>query len=105
MSGYIPIRRCVACGERKPQTELLRFFRQADGTLTLTLGTRRTGRGAYCCFAEACRRKAIEKRLLGKKLKTATTATDELELAKIASDSAAKRRIHNGVDENGENHR
>ncbi|NLH49508.1 MAG: DUF448 domain-containing protein [Myxococcales bacterium] len=105
MSGHVPIRRCVACGARKPQAELLRFFRRADGTLTLTTDTRHPGRGAYCCSAEACRRKAIEKRLLGKKLKAATTTTSEQELSKLASDLAAKRRINYGVDENGENHR
>lgn len=52
-----PHRRCVACRQSRPQSELLRFTRRGDGELVLTQGHRK-GRGAYLCPQESCAREA-----------------------------------------------
>jgi predicted RNA-binding protein YlxR (DUF448 family) len=46
-----PIRRCVGCGRRAPQQELLRFV-VSDGRLVP--GSKLPGRGAYTCRSAAC---------------------------------------------------
>lgn len=105
MTDHRPIRRCVSCGARKPQAELLRFAQQADGSLALTTGTSRLGRGAYCCASSACWEKAIVKRLVKRSLKTAVSVDDPEALLALASQRAAQLNIANGVESNGENHR
>jgi predicted RNA-binding protein YlxR (DUF448 family) len=47
----IPIRRCVGCGERDPQSQLLRFALSADGVLVPGPGN---GRGGYLHPRQSC---------------------------------------------------
>jgi predicted RNA-binding protein YlxR (DUF448 family) len=49
-----PIRTCVGCGQRSPQTELIRFVAGVEGTLELDGGRRAGGRGAYLHADAAC---------------------------------------------------
>ncbi|MGH9246711.1 MAG: YlxR family protein [Acidimicrobiales bacterium] len=58
-----PIRTCIGCRRRAPQTELVRVARIDDGTLTI--GRTLSGRGAWlcprssACFEQAVRRGAF----------------------------------------------
>jgi predicted RNA-binding protein YlxR (DUF448 family) len=60
-----PVRRCVACGARRPQPQLRRF-RALDGELVEGRGP---GRGAYTCDDEACVTRALERNLFARPLR------------------------------------
>jgi predicted RNA-binding protein YlxR (DUF448 family) len=66
------MRRCVACGARRPQTELVRLERRTNGALAVTGEARRSGRGAYCCPTDECLRRMTARRLWSRSLKAAT---------------------------------
>ncbi len=54
----IPLRRCTGCGESKPKKELLRVVRAPDGTVSLDLTGKKSGRGVYVCRSAECFRLA-----------------------------------------------
>lgn len=61
-----PQRRCIATGESRPQSELLRFVVDPDGTLVPDLSARLPGRGLWLTpqrdiIARACRRNLFAK--------------------------------------------
>jgi uncharacterized protein len=52
---HVPLRRCVVCRRARPQAELLRFYRGADGRWRADETRRAGGRGAWLCADEpAC---------------------------------------------------
>lgn len=53
----IPERQCLGCGEHKPKPELIRIVRSPDGSVSLDLTGKKSGRGAYVCGSMACLRK------------------------------------------------
>ena len=64
----IPERKCLGCGEMKPKPELARVVRAPDGTVSLDLVGKKSGRGAYVCRSVEClikcrRQKRIDRRL------------------------------------------
>jgi predicted RNA-binding protein YlxR (DUF448 family) len=54
-----PVRRCVGCGRRAPQRELVRFA-SLDGDLVA--GRKVPGRGAYTCRRLVCFERASAQR-------------------------------------------
>ena len=65
MSG--PERRCVGCGRKRPQLELVRFVVR-DGALRPGAGE--PGRGAYTCRSLACFERAVAQRAFSRTLRT-----------------------------------
>lgn len=64
----IPERKCLGCGESKPKAELARVVRGPDGSVSLDLTGKKSGRGAYVCKSADClkkcrKRKSIERSL------------------------------------------
>ena len=64
----IPMRRCVATGERLPKKELLRIVRTPEGEVKADLSGKANGRGAYlkkdsAALAAARKNKALERAL------------------------------------------
>lgn len=60
----IPQRKCVGCNEMKDKGELIRIVRSPEGEVTLDIGGKKSGRGAYVCHTKECITKAVkEKRL------------------------------------------
>jgi predicted RNA-binding protein YlxR (DUF448 family) len=53
----LPERKCLGCGESKPKTELARVVRAPDGSVSLDLTGRKSGRGAYVCRNAECLKK------------------------------------------------
>jgi predicted RNA-binding protein YlxR (DUF448 family) len=47
----VPIRQCIACGQRDEQRQLLRFTLGENGALLIGAGN---GRGAYCHRQRVC---------------------------------------------------
>ena len=60
----MPERRCVGCGESKNKKELVRVVRAPDGTVSLDLTGKKSGRGAYICHDAACFKKARKSKRL-----------------------------------------
>ena len=61
-----PIRSCVGCGRKAPQSELLRFVAK-DGRLAP--GPREPGRGAYTCRRLSCFERAVSRRAFNRTLR------------------------------------
>ena len=61
-----PIRSCVGCGNKAPQSELLRFVAE-DGRLVP--GTKQPGRGAYTCRRLSCFERAVARRAFSRTLR------------------------------------
>lgn len=65
----IPERMCVACRKVRPKSELIRIVRAPEGTIGIDFMGKAAGRGAYICDDEACIRKCIKQKSLGKVFK------------------------------------
>ena len=65
-SGIVPMRTCIACREMKPKKQMMRIVKNADGEIFADPTGKASGRGAYICDAEACRKKLLNKKLLHK---------------------------------------
>jgi uncharacterized protein len=61
-----PIRSCVGCGRKAPQSELLRFVAD-DGRLVPGAG--KPGRGAYTCRRLPCFERAVARRAFNRTLR------------------------------------
>ena len=68
---YIPVRMCVACRGIKPQADLIRVVKSADGEVVTDLNHKAHGRGAYICRNKSCIEKAQKIRGLERGLKSA----------------------------------
>lgn len=63
-----PERKCLGCGESKLKNELARIVRAPDGSVSLDLTGRKSGRGAYVCKSAECLKKARRAKRLEKSL-------------------------------------
>lgn len=61
-----PVRTCVGCGRKAPQSELVRFSAR-DGVLVHD--PKGTGRGAYTCPRLACFERAVSRRAFARTLR------------------------------------
>ena len=73
MPKKIPMRMCVGCREMKPKKDLLRVVRSPEGQVSIDPGGKKSGRGAYVCYQEACLARAIKQRQLDRALEAAIT--------------------------------
>lgn len=64
----IPIRQCVATGERFPKKDMFRIVRTADGFVEIDASGKTRGRGAYLKKSEAAIQKAKVRKILDKHL-------------------------------------
>ena len=82
MGKNIPLRKCIACGEKKGKKELLRIVRAHDGNLFPDRSQKADGRGAYICKEKSCFEKARKKRALSGSFHTQVPDSiwDELEI-------------------------
>ena len=63
---HTPIRTCVGCGRKAPQSELVRFG-SVDGELVPAAVSR--GRSAYTCRRLACFERAVSRRAFNRTLR------------------------------------
>ena len=70
-----PVRSCIGCGRKAPQTELLRFVATSG---TLTAGAGRPGRGAYTCRRLSCFERAVARRAFNRTLRRNVRVEPEL---------------------------
>ena len=62
-------RRCIACKQNKPQTEMLRVAK-IDNNFVIDEKQKLGGRGAYVCKSKECLNFTIKKRQLNRAFKT-----------------------------------
>lgn len=62
----IPMRKCIACGEAKPKSELIRIVKSKDGNITIDKNSKLNGRGAYICDSIECVELCIKKHALNR---------------------------------------
>ncbi|MBQ8510211.1 MAG: YlxR family protein [Clostridia bacterium] len=72
----IPERKCLGCGESKPKIELARVVRAPDGSVSLDLTGKKSGRGAYVCRNVDCLKKCRRAKRIERSLEV--TIPDEL---------------------------
>jgi predicted RNA-binding protein YlxR (DUF448 family) len=70
-----PLRSCVGCGRKAPQSELLRFVAK-DGRLVAARSE--PGRGAYTCRRLSCFERAVARRAFNRTLKRNVRVEPEL---------------------------
>ena len=70
MPKKIPQRQCLGCREMKPKKELIRVVRSPEGTVSVDLRGKASGRGAYVCPNRECLKRAIKSRALALTLDT-----------------------------------
>ena len=70
-----PIRSCIGCGRKAPQSELLRFVAQHG---RLVPGANQAGRGAYTCRRLACFERAVARRAFNRTLRRAVQVDEAL---------------------------
>ena len=70
MQKKIPMRQCLGCREMKPKKELIRVVRSPEGTVSVDLRGKASGRGAYVCPSTECLKRAIKSRALARALDT-----------------------------------
>ena len=70
MPKKIPMRQCLGCREMKPKRGLLRVVRSPEGTVSLDLRGKASGRGAYVCPSTECLKKAIKSRAVSRAFDT-----------------------------------
>ena len=70
-----PVRSCIGCGRKAPQSELLRFVAK-DGRLIA--GGNEPGRGAYTCRRLSCFERAVARRAFNRTLRRSVRVEAEL---------------------------
>ena len=75
VAPHVPMRTCVACRTKRPQSELVRIVRGGDGEPVVDLVGGSPGRGAYLCDADACRELAERRRIIRRALRLPSTAS------------------------------
>ncbi len=64
-----PERRCLGCGQVRPQKELLRVASVGGDTPIVDAAQRAPGRGAYVCYNDMCLQRARQRRAFERALK------------------------------------
>ena len=64
----VPERKCLGCNTSKPKGELARVVRAPDGSVSLDLTGKKSGRGAYVCKSAECLKKCRKRRCIERAL-------------------------------------
>ncbi|MFW5998169.1 MAG: YlxR family protein [Bacillota bacterium] len=69
MPNYNPVKKCIACGERRNEIELIKIVKNKNQVL-VDPSNNLPGRGVYICPNQICINKAKDNNLLSDALKT-----------------------------------
>jgi predicted RNA-binding protein YlxR (DUF448 family) len=82
---HVPMRTCAGCRQGRPKREMVRIVRSPEGTVSVDLTGKRSGRGTYVCPRLECWDKALRTGSLAHVLKTEIATEDVAELRRIAA--------------------
>jgi predicted RNA-binding protein YlxR (DUF448 family) len=68
--GHVPIRTCIACGEKAAKEKLLRLVLDNRGNVLPDPKGNRPGRGGYICNTQACRNRLSKHKALNRVFRT-----------------------------------
>lgn len=83
---------CAGCRQRRPEAQLLRLVRGADGQVLPDLSRKLPGRGAHLCPERRCFEKAVERRAFARAFRAEVIAPDPQTLAD-AFTTASEQRV------------
>ena len=69
---HVPQRTCVACRQTTIKRQLVRVVRAPDGSVSIDLSGKRSGRGAYLCSTSECWDAGLKRGVLSRALKIET---------------------------------
>jgi predicted RNA-binding protein YlxR (DUF448 family) len=75
---HVPQRTCVACRSTNAKRELVRVVRAPDGSVTIDVSGKRSGRGAYLCSAPECWESGLKRGVLTRALKIEAISEEDL---------------------------
>ena len=76
----VPLRTCLACGQKLPQRDLVRLVRTAEGRVEINSRGDKAGRGAYLCPRQECWERGMGKGLLDRALRTTVSSDTKKQL-------------------------
>ncbi len=68
MPKKTPMRMCVGCRNMFPKRDLVRIVRPIEGSVTIDLTGKVSGRGAYLCKNQLCLERAVKTKALERAL-------------------------------------
>lgn len=68
-SKYVPLRSCIACGDKTGKQELVRIVKAGEGVVEVDPTGKKAGRGAYLCRRLSCWEKGLDRRRLERVLR------------------------------------
>ena len=77
---HIPLRTCIACGQRLPKRDLVRIVRTLEGKVEVDLTGKKAGRGTYLCHGEDCWKQGLKKSRLEHALRSPLLEQDKAAL-------------------------
>ena len=84
---HIPVRTCVTCQTRKPQSELVRLVKDAEGGILVSPPRDVPGRGVYLCREQKCWVEGIEKGRIARAIRGSVPSTDAAAIIAWAKNS------------------
>ena len=76
---HVPQRTCVACRQTGAKRQLVRVVRAPDGSVTIDVSGKRSGRGAYLCATAECWQAGLKRGVLPRALKIESIPEDNLD--------------------------
>lgn len=98
MEKKVPARTCIACRRQRDKFDLVRIVRASDGSVSMDPSNKAAGRGTYVCNELKCLDKALDKRLLGQKLRCDVSDEDMTRL-KADFEALMKDKVPSIIDE------
>ena len=69
MAKKVPMRLCLGCREMKPKSDLIRFVKSPEETISLDFSGKKPGRGAYVCHSIDCFNRVNKSKALSRAFK------------------------------------
>jgi uncharacterized protein len=76
---HVPQRTCVACRQTNAKRQLVRVVRAPDGSVTIDVSGKRSGRGAYLCSTSECWEAGLKRGVLTRALKIESIPEGDLQ--------------------------
>ncbi|MCB9139826.1 MAG: YlxR family protein [Caldilineaceae bacterium] len=77
---HVPQRTCIACRQSGGKRGLTRLVRTADGSVEVDPTGKQPGRGAYLHPTQACWKRALDGRMIGRALRTQVSKENQAAL-------------------------